>query len=312
MDVVQLDDRYIHSLTVGNRGLTLYDNNKNPITSLNENTDNDYQEGALHCDKKAKRIYWDDGQGNELWSFPDSIIAKGKGAKFQVSTEMKMITTLDPKTKYYIYNDATSQCLTYKRTITDYHYVYYSVTYDKCTNTPSSQWYIDGQYISSAVNNNCLAIVNKTGLGSAGRFQAITQAQYDRVFDIDIEKGTICSMGQCLKTGGGLPVDSSTNYDDHYQWSFLTELSSDLTRCGETYGKCGEGECCNSQGQCGATQEFCGTGCQSDYGVCEGDKCGEQSQTFCPHNYCCSKDGICGSSEAHCGTGCQSDYGKCL
>jgi len=309
-DVITLDDKYIHSLTIGTKALMLYDDNKEPISSLNDNVNDDYPNGALKCDKKNKRIYWDDGEGNELWSYPNLL----NDMKITAPKEIKKIvsTTIDPKTTYYIYNEATSQCLTYRHKITDFNYVYYIVTFDKCTNTPNSQWYIDGNYIVSVLRDNCLAIVNKTKLGAAGRTQVITEALYDRNFDIDIDKGTICSADRCLKTGGDLPVDDLSKYDKYYQWSFLTSLPSSATRCGKDNGSCGEGECCSSEGYCGYNEEFCGTGCQMDYGLCNEGRCGEGYNTLCPYDQCCSKDGYCGTSETHCGTGCQSDYGKCL
>lgn len=88
--------------------------------------------------------------------------------------------------------------------------------------------------------------------------------------------------------------------------------------CGATNaGKlCTSGLCCSQNGYCGNSTDYCDAGCQSAYGICNGDAsdgssggtCGPNfGNTQCANNQCCSQAGYCGTTSDYC-----SDPGSCL
>ncbi|ORX77032.1 hypothetical protein BCR32DRAFT_295874 [Anaeromyces robustus] len=126
-------------------------------------------------------------------------------------------------------------------------------------------------------------------------------------------------------------------------------LPTSKDQCGPGIAVCAEGLCCSKYGWCGDTIEYCGTGCQSEFGNCDGqektttlntttpntttttkktttttitttttnnslstseDQCGP-GIAVCAEGLCCSKYGWCGDTIEYCGTGCQSEFGKC-
>jgi hypothetical protein len=122
-------------------------------------------------------------------------------------------------------------------------------------------------------------------------------------------------------------------------------VSSPAGSCGAGIGACPTtGYCCSKWGFCGVTEKFCGTGCQSDYGSCNGypvstpvtspvsnpvsspvespvsspalspaaeGSCGTGIGACPTSGHCCSQYGFCGTTEEYCGAGCQTDYGSC-
>ena len=129
--------------------------------------------------------------------------------------------TFDPDTKYFIYNKVTSKCL--KRELTNNGYTdYYTITYGKCSDDEDSLWYIKGNHIISAANDNCLAVVNSNKLGAKDCEKSVKEAVY--VQDFVIEKDTICTrLNNCLKDKRG-SVGDKKNKDEYYEWKISTSL----------------------------------------------------------------------------------------
>jgi len=117
-------------------------------------------------------------------------------------------------------------------------------------------------------------------------------------------------------------------------------------RCGPKIGTCEKsGQCCSKYGYCGTSASHCGVGCQSEFGVCNGQsgvkaksknatkgntkgnasntkskkvavskvpgRCGPQFGACAKSGQCCSKYGYCGTSKDHCNSGCQRGFGIC-
>ena len=133
------------------------------------------------------------------------------------------IEAINPNTKYFIYNKVTSRCL--KRKLTSNGYTqYYVTTYGDCTNVNDDDclWYIRGNHIISAANENCLAVVNYNNLGSKNCNQPVTGAVY--VQDFNFEDDTICTrLDNCLKDRNGA-VGNKSNRDEYYDWTISTSL----------------------------------------------------------------------------------------
>ena len=86
----------------------------------------------------------------------------------------------------------------------------------------------------------------------------------------------------------------------------------------------GGGSCCSSSGYCGSTADYCGTGCQAEFGACDGatgtepssddfNTCGPSNNNLtCADGACCSLYGYCGTTTDYCAAeNCQAEYGNC-
>ncbi|ORX80126.1 hypothetical protein BCR32DRAFT_280786 [Anaeromyces robustus] len=52
----------------------------------------------------------------------------------------------------------------------------------------------------------------------------------------------------------------------------LKVLPISKDQCGPGIAVCAEGLCCSKYGWCGDSIEYCGTGCQSEFGNCDGQE----------------------------------------
>ena len=127
----------------------------------------------------------------------------------------------DPDTKYFIYNKATSKCI--KRQLTNNGYTdYYIITCGECTDDDDSLWYIKGNNIISAANDNCLAVVNYNNLGAKDCDKPVREAIFTQEFVF--EDDMICTRSnRCLKGRRG-DVGDKKSKDEYYEWTISTSL----------------------------------------------------------------------------------------
>jgi hypothetical protein len=94
-----------------------------------------------------------------------------------------------------------------------------------------------------------------------------------------------------LKSGQSITIDSftlSVSSTDGAGASLMVTSGNTHgdPRCGPGVGSCANGACCSQQGYCNVGDAWCGTGCQSQYGQCQGSTERWHIKTSSPSNKC--------------------------